>query len=340
MKLQPLLQKLQNQSHLSEDEMIAAMKEIMGGKCSDSEIAAFLMGLSVLGETPQELTGAAKVMRSKAKTITAPQGSVDCCGTGGDNSGSYNISTAVALVAAACGVPMAKHGNRSASSKSGAADVLEALGVNLELSTEKLEEALRIIGFAFLMAPRHHQAVKHVVPVRKALGVRTIFNLMGPLANPANTKYQLIGVFDRKWLVPMAQTLKGLGTVRAWVVHGSDGMDEITVSGKTYVAKLENGQISEDIITPQDFGLQQSDIGELKGGDAAYNAKALRNLLAGEKNAYRDIVIANTASVLVISGKVAKGSLRKAAEMAADAIDSKKAAALLDRYIKFSQNVK
>ncbi len=320
---------------LSENEMITAISEIMEGKWSDEQIAEFLTSLSSRGETIDEITGAAKVMRAKALPINAPAGAVDCCGTGGDKSGTYNISTAVAIVAAACGVPIAKHGNRSASSKSGAADVLEALGINLDVAQSKLEEALKLYNFAFLMAPRHHSAMRHVAPVRKALGQRTIFNLLGPLANPAKTKFQLLGVFDKDLVLPIAKTLQKLGTKSAWVVHGSDGLDEITTTGDTYVAKLKDGNIIEGTLSPADFGLQQAEPKDLIGGEPQVNAAALLDIMNGAKNAYRDIVIANTAAVLVISGK--ENDLKHAAVAAAHVLDNGDALKLLNRYKDFTQ---
>lgn len=334
--LKPFLEKIQSGVPLSRTDMSEAVGQIMDGRCSEAEIAAFLMGLSVRGETPDEIAGAALALRERAVTIKAPAGTVDCCGTGGDHSGSYNISTAVALVAAACGVPVAKHGNRASTSKSGAADVLEALGVHLDVPTAHLEEALRVLGFAFLMAPRHHQAMKHVVPVRKALGVRTLFNLLGPLANPAGTKRQLMGVYDRKRVLPIAQTLQQLGSEAAWVVHGSDGLDEITVTGETYFARLENGQITEGVLTPEDFGLPRSPLESLRGGDAQTNARAMLAMLEGQKSAYRDIVIANTAAVLVIAGKFPHDALKDAARFAAAAIDAGKALTVLNAYKDFT----
>jgi anthranilate phosphoribosyltransferase len=306
---------------LSETEMTAAMTQIMEGQISESEIMDFLKTLADRGETAEELTGAAKVMRAKAKGVEAPYGAVDCCGTGGDKSGTYNISTAVAIVAASCGVPVAKHGNRAASSKSGAADVLEVLGINLDAPQETLEEALKTLHFAFLMAPNHHAAMKHVMPARKKLGTRTIFNLLGPLANPAGTRRQLIGVFDRKWLRPMAETLKNLGTKRAWIVHGSDGLDEITTTGKTFIATLdEEGNIEERTLTPEDFGLETNTAEELLGGSAEENAAALRGVLEGQKSAYRNIVLANTAAVLLIAGKAE--TLKDGVAKAQSAIDN------------------
>jgi len=321
---------------LTEDQMVRAMTVIMDGKASEEQIASFLTTLAERGETVEEITGAARVMREKASSIKAPYGAVDCCGTGGDKSGTYNISTAVALVAAACGVPVAKHGNRAASSKSGAADVLEELGVNLNITQERLEEALETLHFGFLMAPNHHKAMKHVGPVRKKLGTRTIFNLLGPLANPAGTRHQLIGVFSKEWLMPMAETLRNLGTKKAWVVHGDDGLDEITVTGPTHIVELdEDGNIEERTLTPEHFGLPTHDIEKLAGGSAQENAQALRAVLEGQKCAYRDIVLANTAAVLCIHGSVS--NLKEGVQKAADAIDHGAALQTLKDYIAFSR---
>lgn len=319
----------------SEKDMETIVTEIMNGEWSNEQIAAFLMGLSMRGETVDEITGAARVLRKKVLPINAPAGAVDCCGTGGDGFGTYNISTAVAIVAAACGVPMAKHGNRSASAKSGAADVLEALGVKLDVPQSKLEEALKLFNFAFLMAPRHHEAMKYVVPVRQSLGVRTIFNLLGPLANPAGTQSQLIGVYNKSLIMPLAEVLQRLGTKSAWVVHGSDGLDEITVTGETYIAKLDNGIITEDVISPHDFGLKESLAEGLVGGTPEVNAEALLQVLKGADNAYRDIVLANTAAVLVVAKRTL--GLKGGVDMAIDAIDSGKVLQLLNDYVAYTQ---
>jgi len=339
MSLQSCLKALQSGQDLSREDMTQAMRRIMEGEISDIEIAAFLFGLSVKGETTEEITGATQVLREKVLPVKAPEGAIDCCGTGGDASGTYNISTAVALVCAACGVPMAKHGNRSASSKSGAADVLEAMGVKLNVPKEKLEDALAENNFAFLMAPQHHSAMKHVVTVRKALGVRTLFNLLGPLANPAGTKRQLIGVFDPKWLRPMAETLRNLGSEKAWIVHGAfdekGGLDEISTTGSTWMAVLENGEITDRTLQPEDFGLKAAQPQELKGGNAGENAQALEQLLSGAQSAYRDIVLANASAALNIAGKAA--DLQSGVAMAAEAIDSGKAAEILHKTIAFTQ---
>lgn len=319
-------------SDLTEDQTFDAISLMMSGEVLEPEMESFLRALADRGETSAEITGAARALRSKASMINAPDGALDCCGTGGDGAQTYNISTATALVLAACGVPVAKHGNRAASSKSGAADVLEAMGVPLDAPPEKLEDALNTIGFCFLMAPRHHEAMKHVVPVRKKIGSRTIFNLLGPLANPAGTKRQLIGVFDKKWLVPMAETLRQLGTEKAWIVHGRDGLDEITTTAETDIAILAQGRIETRTIAPEDFGLPRAETQALKGGDAGINAAALSALLDGEKSPYRDIVLANAAGGLVIAGKT--DDLKEAIQMATDAIDTKSAKNILNQYIK------
>lgn len=330
------LKKIDQGAVLTEQEMESVMRQIMQGDAKEDQISTLLTQMAQRGEAVSEITGAARVMREMACTIKAPTDALDCCGTGGDSSGSYNISTAVALVSAACGVPVAKHGNRAASSKSGAADVLEALGVNLDLSQEQLETALQQFNFCFLMAPHHHQAMKHVMPVRKALGFRTIFNLLGPLANPAGTKLQLIGVFDKKWVRPMAEVLNNLGTKRAWVVHGHDGLDEITTTTSTNIAILDNGIITEKTISPEDFGLPTATPDNLKGGDAEENATALRDLLSGTKNSYRDIVLANISAVLNIHSKAE--NLIDGVQIAAEAIDNGNAMKVLEGYIKFTQD--
>ncbi|MCB1532376.1 MAG: anthranilate phosphoribosyltransferase [Alphaproteobacteria bacterium] len=321
---------------LTEDQMKEAMTIIMDGKASNDDMAEFLTGLAARGETADEITGAARILRERAIPLEAPYEALDCCGTGGDQKGTYNVSTAVALVAASCGVPMAKHGNRASSSKSGAADVLEVLGVNLDLSIEKLEEALKTLHFAFLMAPNHHAAMTHVKEVRKEIGGRTIFNLLGPLINPAGTRYQLMGVYDKALLPVMAEVLHRLGSKRAWVVHGSDGLDEITITGPTYAVTLdEDGQIEAKTITPEHFGLPVHDLEKLIGGSAEDNAAALRAVLEGQKCAYRDIVLANTATVLHIHGSAE--TLKDGIDKAAESLDSGLAMQTLKDYITFSR---
>lgn len=334
MNITDAVTKISDGEILSESEMESVMRQIMAGDAEDEALESFLIKLSERGESVSEITGAARVMRDMASRINAPTNALDCCGTGGDASGTYNISTAVAIVSAACGVPIAKHGNRAASSKSGAADVLEALGVNLDASQNILEKALKKINFCFLMAPNHHQAMKHVMPTRKKIGTRTIFNILGPLANPAGTKFQLIGVYDKKWVRPMAEVLQNLGTTSAWIVHGHDGLDEITTTDKTDIAILAKGTIIETTISPDDFGLPTAQAESLKGGDAQENAKALKRLLEGKKSAYRDIVVANTAAVLNIHGKA--GSLKQGVKLASEALYEGRAEDVLKSYIQMT----
>ena len=286
------------------------------------------------GETVDEITGAATVMRAKALSVNAPEGAMDTCGTGGDASGTYNISTGAALLVAAAGVPVAKHGNRALSSLSGSADVLAALGVNIEAEITHVEQAMREANIGFLMAPRHHAAMRHVGPTRVELGTRTIFNLLGPLSNPAGAKRQLIGVFDRRWTAPMAEVLGRLGSQRAWVVHGSDGLDEITTTGATTVSEFKDGKVSSFEVTPEDAGLSRADPADLKGGDAETNARAITEMLDGQSGPYRDIVLLNAGAALLVADKA--GDLRDGAGLAAKAIDSGKAKETLARLVTIS----
>ncbi len=311
-----------------------AFEIMMSGEATAAQIGGFLMALRVRGETVDEITAAAGVMRGKVLRVDAPASAIDTCGTGGDASGTFNISTAAAFVVAACGVPVAKHGNRALSSKSGSAEVLVSLGVNIETSPEVVSECIAKAGLGFMMAPRHHGAMKHVGPARVELGTRTIFNLLGPLSNPAGTKRQLIGVFAREWLVPLAHVLANLGTERAWVVHGSDGLDELTTTGPSYVAALENGAVRSFEVNPADAGLELAQPVDLLGGDSEANANALCDLLAGHKTAYRDIVLLNAAAALVVAGKVM--DLKAGVALASEAIDSGKAAMVLQRLVALS----
>jgi len=272
------------------------------------------------------------VMRDKALMIEAPEGAIDTVGTGGDAAGTYNVSTAAAFVVTATGVPVAKHGNRALSSKSGAADVLTELGVNVDCDMALVKKALWDTGICFMMAPRHHGAMRHVGPARVEMGVRTIFNLLGPLANPAGVKRQLTGVFAKEWVEPMARVLANLGSERAWIVHGQDGLDEITTTGSTWVAELDNGQIKTFEITPEDAGLPRATITDLKGGDPATNALALNAVLDGHQGAYRDIVLFNAAGALIVAGKVS--DLKEGVAMAADAIDKGAARKVLQDLIE------
>jgi len=334
--LRPILADLADGAVLTAERSEEAFEIIMSGAADLAQMAAFIMALRLRGETVDEIVGGARVLRARAAALKAPEGSVDTCGTGGDGVGTYNISTAAAIVAASAGATVAKHGNRSVSSKSGSADVLMALGANLELSIADNEESLRQNKFAFMFAPAHHKAMRHVAPARGSLQLRTIFNLLGPLANPAQTKRQVLGVFDKKWLRPMAEVLQKLGSEHVWVVHGSDGLDEITTTGKTWVAELKNGTINEFEITPESVGLPCAQLEDLKGGEAEENAQAMRDLFAGQPSAYRDIVLMNSGAALVVAGiasDIADGVVR-----AQKAIDSGDTRATLEAWVNFTNS--
>ena len=324
-----LLAKVGNGEPLGIDEAERAFDIMTSGDATPAQMGAFLMGLKVRGETAEELAGGARVLRAKMLRVRAPEGAIDIVGTGGDHHGTYNVSSCSALVVAGAGVPVAKHGNRAFTSKSGAADVLDALGINLDLPIETLERALVEAKVCFLMAPRHHSAMRNVAGPRVELAPsRTIFNLLGPLSNPAAVKRQLVGVFDRRWLRPVAEALGQLGLERALVVHGQDGMDELTTTTKSWAASLENGKVSEIEIAPEDIGVKRASLADLKGGDPAYNADAIHKVLAGEKNAFRDIVVLNSAAAIMVAGKAR--DLKEGAALAAAAIDSGKAKTALE----------
>jgi anthranilate phosphoribosyltransferase len=319
---------------LSRETAYEAFDSMMSGEVTPSQIGALLMGLRMRGETVDEITGAVTAMRAKMLTVDAPADAVDVVGTGGDASGSYNISTCAAFIVAGAGAPVAKHGNRALSSRSGAADVLTALGVKIDIPPETISACIRTAGIGFMFAPSHHPAMKHVGPTRVELGTRTIFNLLGPLSNPAGVKRQMVGVFSRQWVEPLAHVLRNLGSVRAWVVHGSDGLDEITTSGPTAVAALQDGAVTTFEITPEDVGLARVKPDALKGGDAEDNAAALRAVLQGERGPYRDIALLNAAAALVVAGKAA--TLVDGVELAGRTIDTGEAEAALQRLIAVS----
>ena len=329
--MKALLAKVANGVSLSETEAKSAFNIIMSGEATAAQIGAFLMALRVRGETIDEITGAVRVMRQKALRVSAPEDAIDIVGTGGDASGTLNISTGAALVVAAAGVPVAKHGNRALSSKCGSADVLAALGVNIDADLALVERAIREAGIGFLMAPRHHSAMRHVAGPRVELGTRTIFNLLGPLSNPAGVKRQFSGAFARQWIEPMARVLGKLGSERAWVVHGVDGIDELTTTGLSYVAELNNGEIRTYEVVPGDAGLPVARPEDLKGGDGATNAAAMHGMLNGEPGAFRDAVVYNAAAALVVAGKVE--SLADGAVLAVAAIDEGRARATLDKLV-------
>jgi len=331
-----LLSQLANGITLTSDQAESAFEQIMSGGVDPIQIAAFLMALRVRGETVDEIAGGARVLRDRALSLCAGAMAVDTCGTGGDGIGTYNISSAAAVVSAAAGCVVAKHGNRSVSSKSGSADVLTALGANLDIEVTDHEESLSKFGFTFMFAPAHHHAMKNVAPIRAALKLRTIFNLLGPLSNPAKTKRQLLGVYDKRWVRPMAEVLKTLGSEHVWVVHGQDGLDELTVTGSTFVAELKDNKITEFEVAPADAGLPVSPLEKLKGGDATENAAAISNLLDGKASSYRDIVVLNSAAALIVGGLV--GTLSEGVERATTAIDNGRAKNLLRDWIAFTNS--
>ena len=330
-ELKPLIGKVADGNSLSADEAEAAFNIIMSGDATEAQIGAFLMALRVRGETVDEITGAVRTMRAKALAVNAPAGAIDVVGTGGDGSGTYNISTAAAIVAAGSGVPVAKHGNKALSSKSGAADVLTALGVNIDADMALVERAIAEAGIGFLMATRHHSAMKYVGPPRMQMATRTIFNLLGPLSNPAGVTRQFTGVFAKDWIEPMANVLNNLGCEAAWVVHGADGLDEITTTGPTYVAELKDGKVSTFEVSPEDAGLPTAQSEDLKGGDGERNAKALRAVMDGDAGPYRDVTIYNAAGALIVAGKAI--DLKDGAAQAAAAIDDGRAKAALDAMV-------
>ncbi|MBO6548775.1 MAG: anthranilate phosphoribosyltransferase [Rhizobiales bacterium] len=330
-RIEDYIQIVSTGESLSREQSAAAFELLMTGQAEPAQIGGFLMALRVRGETVDEITGAAEVMRAKATGVQAPEGSVDTCGTGGDSSGTYNISTCSSFVVAGAGIPVAKHGNKSISSKSGSADVLASLGVNLDVTPEIVEKCIEQANIGFMFAPAHHSAVRHVGPARASLGVRTIFNLLGPLSNPAGAKRQVLGVFSDEWLVPIAEVLRTLGSTKLWVVHGADGLDELSTTGETKVAALDNGEITTFTVHPEEVGLPLTSIDMLKGGDSEVNAVAIKEVLKGEMGPFRDIVLLNAAAALVVSGKV--NDLKEAVGVAANAIDDGKALEALEQLI-------
>jgi anthranilate phosphoribosyltransferase len=330
-----LIAKAANGTVLSRDEAATAFDRMMSGEATPSQMGGLLMALRVRGETVDEITGAVTAMRAKMLKVTAPANAIDVVGTGGDASGSYNISTCAAFIVAGAGIPVAKHGNRALSSKSGAADVLTSLGVKIDLTPADVGRCVSEAGIGFMFAPAHHPAMKNVGPTRVELGTRTIFNLLGPLSNPANVKRQLVGVFSRQWIEPLAQVLKNLGSECVWVVHGSDGLDEITTAGPTYVAALENGKVRTFEISPADLGIEAAKPENLRGGDADHNAGALKDVLDNKPGAYRDVAVMNAAAALVVAG--AAKDLKEGAELARKSLSSGGARARLDRLVTVSK---
>ncbi|MEM8839412.1 MAG: anthranilate phosphoribosyltransferase [Pseudomonadota bacterium] len=332
--IKPILAKLGDGKSLEREEARAAFDIMMSGEATPSQIAGLLMALRVRGETVDELIGAVTTMRAKMLRVAAPEDALDIVGTGGDGSGTYNISTCSAFVLAGGGVPIAKHGNRAMSSKSGAGDVLAALGINLEIGPEKIAECIEKASIGFMFAPAHHAAMRFVGPSRVELGTRTIFNLLGPMSNPAGVGRQMIGVFSPKWLSAMAETLKALGSTDLWIVHGDGGLDEISISGPTNVVSLKDGAIDSFTVTPEDAGLERAPLSAIRGGDADHNAAALRAVLGGEKSAHADTVLLNAGAGFVVSRKAE--TLAEGVALARDSIASGNASASLEKLVEVS----
>ncbi len=335
--LRPIMGVLGSGARLSAEQTEAAFDLIMEGAATPSQVGGLLMAMRVRGETVEEIVGATRAMRGRMLRVSAPEGAIDTCGTGGDGAQTLNISTAVSFVVAGCGVPVAKHGNRALSSKSGAADVLEALGVNIDAAPDAVGRAFHEANVGFLFAPQHHGAMRHVGPSRRELGTRTIFNLLGPLSNPAETRRQLLGVFAPQWLVPFAEVLRVLGSERAWIVHGHDGLDELTTTTHSSVAELRFGEIRQFDVVPEQAGVARATLDDLRGGDARDNAAALRALLHGQAGPYRDVVVLNAAAALVVADRA--GDLGRGAELARRSIDSGAAAGRLEALVRATNGV-
>ena len=333
-RLKAMIQKVSTAAPLTAEEMREALEIMTDGHATPAQMGAFLMALRVRGETVEEITGAVQMLRAKMLPVAAPAGAVDIVGTGGDSHGTYNVSTCASLVAAGAGLKIAKHGNRSVSSISGASDVLSALGVKLDIPAAKVTQAIEQAGVGFMWAPMHHPALKHWAPVRAELGIRTIFNLLGPIANPAGVTRQVVGVFSWQWVEPIAHTLKALGAEHVWVVHGHDGLDELTTTGATDVAEVKNGEVRVFEVTPADAGLPPAKLSDLKGGDAKTNAAAIRDVLSGGKGPFRDIVLLNAAAALLVGGKAP--NLTHGVALAAQSIESGAATRALDKLIAIS----
>jgi anthranilate phosphoribosyltransferase len=333
-QLRNLIQKVSAGTTLEEQEIRLALDLMTAGEATPAQMGAFLMALRVRGETVEEITGAAQMMRSRMNRVPVPEDAVDIVGTGGDSHGTYNVSTCAALVAAGAGIKIAKHGNRRVSSMSGASDVLSVLGVKLDVPSEVISRCVSEAGVGFMWAPMHHPAMKHWAPVRAELGIRTIFNLLGPICNPAGVKRQIVGVFSWQWVEPIAHVLNTLGCEHVWVVHGHDGLDELTTTGATAVAEVKNGHVTVFEVTPADAGLQPAKLSDLKGGDEKHNAEAIRDVLAGKKTPLRDIAVLNAAAALIVADKAA--NLTDGAALAAHSIESGAAQRALDKLIAIS----
>lgn len=332
--LKPFIAKAASGQPLTRGEARDAFGVMMSGAATPSQIGGLLMALRVRGETTDEITGAVEIMREKMTRVAAPADAIDVVGTGGDASGSYNISTCAAFIAAGAGLKVAKHGNRALSSKSGAADVLTALGVKIDLPPERISECIDAAGVGFMFAPAHHSSMKHVGPSRVELGTRTIFNLLGPLSNPAGVKRQVTGVFSKAWVEPLAQVLKNLGSDACWICHGEGGFDEIVPSGTTWVSELKAGKITSFEVTPESAGLPRARAEELKGGEAGDNANALRAVLEGKAGAFRNAALMTAGAAVLVAGKAHDYSA--AVKAAGDAVDSGAALASLETLIRVS----
>jgi len=333
-QLRHLIQKVSGGTTLAEEEIRLALELMTAGEATPAQMGAFLMALRVRGETVEEITGAAQMLRSRMNRVAVPDDAVDIVGTGGDSHGTYNVSTCAALIAAGAGIKVAKHGNRRVSSMSGASDVLSVLGVKLDVPPEVISRCVSEAGVGFMWAPMHHPAMKHWAPVRAELGIRTIFNLLGPISNPAGVKRQVVGVFSWQWVEPIAHVLNKLGAEHVWVVHGHDGLDELTTTGATDVAEVKDGKVTVFEVTPADAGLAPAKLSDLKGGDEKVNAEAIREVLAGKKTPLRDIAILNAAAALIVAGKAA--NLLDGAALAAHSIESGAAKAALDKLVAIS----
>ena len=332
--LRDIIGKVATGATLSTEQMQSALEIMMSGVATPAQMGAFLMALRVRGETVEEITGAARVMRERMLRVEAPPDAVDIVGTGGDGHGTFNVSTCASLVAAGAGVPIAKHGNRSVSSLSGASDVLAALGVKLDVPPAVISREIQEAGVGFMWATMHHSAFKHWAPIRGELAIRTVFNLLGPICNPAGVKRQVVGVFSWQWVEPIALVLKNLGAEHVWVVHGHDGLDELTTTGATDVAELKDGKVTVFEITPADAGLAPAKLSDLKGGDAEANAASIREVLAGKKGPFRDIVLLNAGAAMVVGGRAT--NLTDGVALAAHSIESGAAARALAKLIEVS----
>jgi anthranilate phosphoribosyltransferase len=336
MDIKGALGKIAARQDLTGPEMREVMTQIMDGLATPSQIGAFLMGMRVKGESVGEIAAAVSILREKMVKVDAPEDAIDIVGTGGDGAETLNISTATSIVVAAAGVPVAKHGNRALSSKSGASDVLQALGVKIDLTPDLIARCIKEAGIGFMFAPAHHPAMKHVGPTRTEIGTRTMFNLLGPQSNPAGARRYMLGVYDRQWVEPVAAALLANRAVSAWVVHGDGGLDELSTTGPSLVASIKGGNLTSFEVTPEDAGLKRATLADLKGADPAHNAARMRELFAGEHTPYRDVVLLNAAAALIVAGRA--DTLKLGADLAAEQIDSGRAKATLDKLIHVSNS--